>query len=220
MSTYDEKDDTPATVTIYEVFGALDGYLASSGAYHYDVEAGLGRLQHTINRLVAARAEETQRTTELRDDVCAAVENIRTRMRGSTAASRRVIVDERIRGLIVSPLKIASLITPEVAVRMADGIRGQRWVLSWLPQRVLTRQQAFSGMVLDEILTDPDDLDSATMMLLLTELAADLAMPLEEVLFRLSHVKKDENYPRYRWSRCTRPLGSRVVDQALMRKAE
>ncbi|MFI9410151.1 hypothetical protein [Nocardia gamkensis] len=221
MSTYDERDDTPATVTIDDVFGALDSYLASSGEFHYDVEAGLGRLQHTIDRLAAARAQEVQRTAELREEVSAAAENIRIRMRGSTAGSRQVIVAERVRGLIVSPLRIASAITPEVAVRMADGIRGQRWVLSWLPQRVLTRQQAFSGMVLDEILTDPAELDSATMMLILAELAADLTMPLEEVLVRLSHVKKDDSYPRYRWSRCARSSGSRTVDPPiLMRKAE
>jgi hypothetical protein len=144
---------------------------------------------------------------------------------GASAASAvplREIVAARRNDLIIGPFRIASAISPEVAIRLADGIRGQRWALSWLPGRVLTRQQACSGMVLDEILTDPHELDSATMMLVMGELATELSMSLEQALLRLSYIKKDDHYPRYRWSRCAQQPGHRGIDHELpgMRKAE
>ncbi|MET8777020.1 hypothetical protein ABZV58_18615 [Nocardia sp. NPDC004654] len=43
-------------------------------------------------------------------------------------------------------------LTPESAYR--DG--ADAWRLSWLPGRVLSREQAFAGMELDELLSDPD----------------------------------------------------------------
>ncbi|QIS11461.1 hypothetical protein [Nocardia arthritidis] len=50
---------------------------------------------------------------------------------------------------------ITSDITPEWAIRMPqDG--SHVWQLSWLPGRLLTREQAIIGMELDELLSDPD----------------------------------------------------------------
>ncbi|WP_039804124.1 hypothetical protein [Nocardia araoensis] len=219
--TKDTERDTTTTVSIYEVFTELDGYLASDDDYRYDVDTGLQQLQRTIGQLTTAETEQAQRSARLRDDGAA----VGDRVAGASAANvvgLREIVAARMNDLIIGPLRIASAISPEVAIRMADGIRGQRWALSWLPGRVLTRQQAFSGMVLDEILTDPHELDSATMMLVMAELAAELSMSLEQALLRLSYIKKDDHYPRYRWSRCAPPPGHRGIDTELprMRKAE
>jgi len=46
-------------------------------------------------------------------------------------------------------------ITPESAYRQT-GSGTAVWRLSWLPDRLLTREQALAGMELDEILSDPD----------------------------------------------------------------
>lgn len=46
-------------------------------------------------------------------------------------------------------------ITPESAYRQT-GSGAAVWRLSWLPDRLLTREQALAGMELDEILSDPD----------------------------------------------------------------
>ncbi|WP_433603044.1 hypothetical protein ACQPXH_15590 [Nocardia sp. CA-135953] len=46
-------------------------------------------------------------------------------------------------------------ITPESAYRQT-GAGTAVWRLSWLPDRLLTREQALAGMELDEILSDPD----------------------------------------------------------------
>ncbi|MBA4854293.1 hypothetical protein [Nocardia farcinica] len=49
---------------------------------------------------------------------------------------------------------MTSDVTPEWACReTGDGPR--RWRLSWLPDRLLTREQARAGMELDELLSDP-----------------------------------------------------------------
>ncbi|MFE7799480.1 hypothetical protein [Nocardia sp. NPDC057440] len=45
-------------------------------------------------------------------------------------------------------------ITPESAYRTI-GSGATVWSLSWLPDRLLTREQALAGMELDEILSDP-----------------------------------------------------------------
>lgn len=46
-------------------------------------------------------------------------------------------------------------ITPESAYRVAEN-GAAVWRLSWLPHRLLTREQALAGMELDEIISDPD----------------------------------------------------------------
>ncbi|MEW1737986.1 hypothetical protein AB0346_18715 [Nocardia beijingensis] len=221
MTKNTERDNNTTTVSIYEVFTELDGYLASDDDYRYDVETGLQQLQRTIYQLTSAETEQAQRNAHLRDDD-AVVGDKAAGASAVNAVPLREIVAARMNDLIIGPLRIASAISPEVAIRMADGIRGQRWALSWLPGRVLTRQQAFSGMVLDEILTDPHELDSTTMMLVMAELAAELSMSLEQALLRLSYIKKDDHYPHYRWSRWPPQPGYRGIDTELprMRKAE
>lgn len=46
-------------------------------------------------------------------------------------------------------------LSPESAYR-ETGSGAAVWRLSWLPGRLLTREQAIAGMELDEILSDPD----------------------------------------------------------------
>lgn len=80
---------------------------------------------------------------------------------------------------------IASDVTPEVARRVPDSIDGQ-WFLSWLPDYPLTREQAISGMVLDEILSAPEPADDGFAMELATLRADSLGLDLPEVVLRLS----------------------------------
>ncbi|MDO3646365.1 hypothetical protein [Nocardia mangyaensis] len=53
----------------------------------------------------------------------------------------------------LTPDDMRSTRTPECAVR--TGADPEVWQLSWLPERTLTRKQAFAGMQLDELLSDP-----------------------------------------------------------------
>ncbi|MFF0492237.1 hypothetical protein ACWDSJ_35095 [Nocardia sp. NPDC003482] len=49
---------------------------------------------------------------------------------------------------------ITSDVTPEWAVRV-DRVALHSWRLSWLPDRLVTRDQAVAGMELDELLSEP-----------------------------------------------------------------
>ncbi|WP_147403947.1 hypothetical protein [Nocardia panacis] len=79
---------------------------------------------------------------------------------------------------------ITSDITPEFA-RFTPSAAGGHWVLSWLPDRALTRAQAVSGMVLDETLSDPEPADALLAMEIAAIRAADLGLDLEAALLRL-----------------------------------
>ncbi|MET9030866.1 hypothetical protein ABZW96_35430 [Nocardia sp. NPDC004168] len=57
-------------------------------------------------------------------------------------------------------------------------------------------------MVLDRILTDPDELDSTTAMLTLVELAAELSMSLERASLWLPTSRRTITIPGDRWSSC------------------
>ncbi|MFE7745324.1 hypothetical protein [Nocardia sp. NPDC057455] len=79
---------------------------------------------------------------------------------------------------------ITSDITPENA-RLLPYTSGASWELSWLPSVVLTREQAVSGMALDEILSDPGTLTSDLALELAALHAAQLGLTLRDVLIRL-----------------------------------
>ncbi|MEV0298390.1 hypothetical protein [Nocardia sp. NPDC050710] len=83
--------------------------------------------------------------------------------------------------LEITDLFITSDVTPETARH----IPGTGWFLSWLPTTTLTREQAVSGMVLDEILSDPDLTDATLAMELAALRAADLGTDLVDVVIRL-----------------------------------
>ncbi|MFD8244093.1 hypothetical protein [Nocardia sp. NPDC059691] len=79
---------------------------------------------------------------------------------------------------------ITSDITPETA-RLLPYSSDTGWELSWLPTVTLTREQAVSGMVLDEMLSDPGTLASDLALELAAMHAAELGITLREVLLRL-----------------------------------
>lgn len=60
---------------------------------------------------------------------------------------------ERLR---VSDQAIASDRTPEFAYRVPGSADNQEWQLSWLPGRRLTHRQALLGVLLDDLLSNPD----------------------------------------------------------------
>ncbi|MEU0538424.1 hypothetical protein [Nocardia sp. NPDC005978] len=86
--------------------------------------------------------------------------------------------------LTFSPGLVTSDITPEIAWHVAAS-EGD-WVLSWLPERRLSRQAAISGMVLDEVLSDPDPADPELVLELAAARAADLGLTLPQVVERLA----------------------------------
>ncbi|MBF6192059.1 hypothetical protein [Nocardia implantans] len=77
---------------------------------------------------------------------------------------------------------ITSDVTPETARLLSFGAA---WELSWLPTVPLTREQAVSGMVLDEMLSDPGTLTNDLALELAAIRATDLGVTLREVLLRL-----------------------------------
>ncbi|AYF78912.1 hypothetical protein D7D52_10730 [Nocardia yunnanensis] len=73
--------------------------------------------------------------------------------------------------------------TPERAFR--TGLSADSWQLSWLPDRLLTFEQARNGVVLDEILSDPAPADPEQALELAELLADDLGLTLREVVVLL-----------------------------------
>jgi hypothetical protein len=115
------------------------------------------------------------------------------------------LIVEHINALNVTQLTITNPHSAEFAARVNDGTRGERWRLTWLPERTLTRKQVFSAMVLDEILI-AHELDSGTMLQVMSALAAELAMPLHQLLRRLSsHQEGRPRTARHRGSAMSSP---------------
>ncbi|QLY29298.1 hypothetical protein [Nocardia huaxiensis] len=79
---------------------------------------------------------------------------------------------------------ITSTVTPETAYWTATS-SGGHWELTWLPDHPLTRDQAVSGMVLDEILSAPDAVTAEFAMELAEIRAAELGISLKDVVLRL-----------------------------------
>ncbi|MFF2557595.1 hypothetical protein ACFVUS_41820 [Nocardia sp. NPDC058058] len=79
---------------------------------------------------------------------------------------------------------ITSDVTPEIALRSTTS--EHEWELSWLPDRPLSFEQAVSGMVLDEILSDPALADGELALELAAIRAGELGTTLREVVLRLS----------------------------------
>ncbi|MEV6559584.1 ABC transporter C-terminal domain-containing protein [Nocardia sp. NPDC051756] len=65
--------------------------------------------------------------------------------------------------LYVTEWSITSDASPECASRITH--RGRpAWRLSWLPDRILTLEQARAGMELDELLSDPENVNDYAAM--------------------------------------------------------
>ncbi|MFF0456906.1 hypothetical protein [Nocardia africana] len=78
---------------------------------------------------------------------------------------------------------MTSDVTPESAQRLPS-LPGQ-WLLSWLPGELLTQEQALSGMIVDEILSDPAFVDDLGAVEMATLHAAELGITLDEAVIRL-----------------------------------
>ncbi|UGT63681.1 hypothetical protein [Nocardia asteroides] len=76
---------------------------------------------------------------------------------------------------------ITSTVSPEQARLDEFGT----WRLDWLPDIPLTRDQAVSGMVLDEVLSDSAAVHDAMAVELAQLRAAELGLDLTQVLLRL-----------------------------------
>ncbi|WP_067658836.1 hypothetical protein [Nocardia harenae] len=83
--------------------------------------------------------------------------------------------------LHITTSTIFSTISPEQARLDGSGA----WRLDWLPDLPLTRDQAVSGMVLDEVLSDPATVHDGMAVELARLRAADLGLDLTQVLLRL-----------------------------------
>ncbi|WP_227983946.1 hypothetical protein [Nocardia spumae] len=80
--------------------------------------------------------------------------------------------------------EITSDTSPESALRLPDA--SGHWMLTWLPGELLTREQALSGMVVDEILSDPALVDDLAALDLAGLHAAELGIDVEDAIIRLS----------------------------------
>lgn len=85
--------------------------------------------------------------------------------------------------LHITERSITSDLTPEAAYFVPDP-GGGKWLLTWFPDRLLTREQAIDGMTLDELLSDPRG-DAAAVTRAAAGYAASLGMELADVLVRL-----------------------------------
>ncbi|ATL66097.1 hypothetical protein [Nocardia terpenica] len=79
---------------------------------------------------------------------------------------------------------ITSDVTPEFAQYLPTATGGY-WTLSWLPELPLTREQALSGMVLDETLSDPRLVDNRLAFELAALRATELGIDVQLALIRL-----------------------------------
>ncbi|WP_228810321.1 hypothetical protein [Nocardia otitidiscaviarum] len=190
-------DRMPVTMqTIQQAFQDLDSFLSERiSDYRYDIDAGLAKLRHSL-AMRASRTALPVRAEGACPEPCAACGPTHTDDTHAWIERHRGPAVSYLAVLEASPLRITSRNTDAFAACITRGIDGERWLISWLPEIVLTRRQVYSAMVLDEILI-AHDLDSGTMLRVMGELAADLYLPLEDILRRLSAVKNPP--PRPEW---------------------
>ncbi|WP_280270424.1 hypothetical protein [Nocardia wallacei] len=186
-------------VPITQAIHHLDRFLTERvGTFTNDVDTGLARLKNNLRDRTAPAAEQrplpepapgqahAERARRRRPD------SLREWMDTHPASASRYLT-----ALEATPWRITSVNSPGFAARVAAaGLDGDTWLVNWLPEVALTRRQVFSAMVLDEILI-AHDLDSATMLQTMNDLAADLYLPLEKLLRRLASVKNPQPPPRW-----------------------
>lgn len=85
--------------------------------------------------------------------------------------------------LQITDWSITSDVTPESAQRLPS-LPGQ-WLLSWLPGELLTQEQALSGMIVDDILSDPSLVDDLAAIEMAALHCAELGIGLDEAVVRL-----------------------------------
>ena len=72
--------------------------------------------------------------------------------------------------------------TPETATRTAHG----RWHVSWLPDHILTRDQAYCAMMLDETLSDPNGVGDEWAWAQAEVMADQIGITLRETIVELN----------------------------------
>jgi hypothetical protein len=162
---------------------------------HYDFNTGLSQLRRAVSRDGTARADQDEQTFTAVGRAGATTDEHAPELATWSGGPVGDLIVEHITALHVTQFTITNPHSAEFAARVDDGTRGERWRLSWLPERMLNRKQVFSAMVLDEILI-AHELDSGTMLQVMSALAADLAMPLHQILGRLSFIKMEDTEPR------------------------
>ncbi|UGT43911.1 hypothetical protein LTV02_11205 [Nocardia yamanashiensis] len=85
----------------------------------------------------------------------------------------------------ISSRAMVSDLTPEFAFR-AHGFTEEVWRLSWLPEHRLTWEQAWAGMELDEILSDPHIVDDHGAHATAADRAARLGIGVEHAVLVLA----------------------------------
>ncbi|WP_067821497.1 hypothetical protein [Nocardia inohanensis] len=85
----------------------------------------------------------------------------------------------------ISNRSMVSDVTPEFAFR-AYGFAEEVWRLSWLPEHRLTWEQAWAGMELDEILSDPAVVDDQRAHATAADRAARLGIGVEHAVIVLA----------------------------------
>ncbi|QIS05513.1 hypothetical protein F5X71_27220 [Nocardia brasiliensis] len=87
--------------------------------------------------------------------------------------------------LYITAWSMTSDTTPEYASRTAD--HGDKaWCLSWLPQRLLTFEQARAGMELDELLSDPESVHDGMALALADNCAGRIGLLREQAVLLLA----------------------------------
>ncbi|MFE3190934.1 hypothetical protein ACFXHA_18120 [Nocardia sp. NPDC059240] len=107
------------------------------------------------------------------------------------------------------PWTIRSDKSPEIAFRTTLSM--DSWMLTWLPDRMLTLEQAAIGMGLDEVLSDPAPADAEDALEVAEMRAAQLGLTLREVVVLLwvRSAERDRK-PEPAGNACTAaPLGRR-----------
>ncbi|MEC3917367.1 hypothetical protein [Nocardia sp. CDC160] len=107
------------------------------------------------------------------------------------------------RGLHISDQAMHSQHTPEFAFRVPGAPDTADWQLSWLPGRRLTRGEALLGMILDEVLSNPDLLDDPAIGDLAVGAAAGMGLDLREALQALA-----QRWVQRRHGLCARDLAT------------
>ncbi|MFF0528665.1 hypothetical protein ACFYT3_09755 [Nocardia amikacinitolerans] len=179
--TIEAERTTPTSISIQQAFRELDSYLTERHpTYQYNVDGDLAELKRRINAATQPHHDDQEHTADSIDNALA---------HGIVATHVRELIITYAESLQITELRITNPSSALFAARIADGIRGQRWILNWLPGRALTREQVISAMVLDKILID-HELDSTTMLQVMRRLTTTLDLPLEDVLTRISMAKK------------------------------
>ncbi|MBF6173610.1 hypothetical protein [Nocardia blacklockiae] len=185
-------DDDRKMVTIRRAFRDLDVYLSKRvPSYHFDLDHGLAQLKAALRATDPRPPHVTEAPSE-----CSAAEHCDGDPARAWRAAHPGPAGAYLAALSATPLLITSRNSDSFAARVAGGIDGERWLASWLPEMVLTRQQVLSAMVLNEILTVHDQ-DSATMLQMMSDLAADLHLPLIRILRRLALIQNPPPVPSW-----------------------